>query len=487
MLDPRVAPRVPAGGTSAEAAPVVQGHGTRLSLNGATAEVPNEFEVPGRLHDDAGPGISTGHGVPGHANGHGMAGHLQNGYVVPPPRPVDGSGNEFEEEVGLINGNLDSEPDAGSGDPHLIAGNDAGARSARAPGGHIIGRTPPAGPLAAGAPSAPSAATGPAPTPPATPAITQPALGPATTVRPAAPAPVAAATTPTPPMPASPVLPPPPAHDEFAGWEAAGWDDAVRSHPLGDRRQSMPSRAPGVVERRRGVADRRSGAPERRGSAVLPSESNGHMADALAASGAYDVAPALPEPPVLARVTTPASPYGGAGQIAPARLSSQSEPPEPPPLVAPPVTRRPARPGFGNSDAPPSGSTVHEVLPRTQYRPNVPQGQMPRPDGFDEWLQNFGSAPVVRSNKVTPPPQRSTLSEGLSGGRGTLGGPATAPQRQTSSEADFFVLKPSNKKAKPARTTPRVKLSSAIFLTVLVLVLVAVAVAILVIHAHGHL
>jgi hypothetical protein len=459
-----------------------------LSLNGATPDVPNEFEVPGRLHSDGGPGISTGHGVPGHANGHGVAGHLQNGYVVPQPRAVDGSGNVVDEDVGLINANLAGEPAAGPAIPHLIGGNGGGSHVALTPGVHIIGRTPPAGPVAAVSAAAPSAAIGLAPTPPATPAITAaaltpltpaatpaitaPAPGPAAIAPAAAAAPVAVAATPAPPLPASTVLPPPPADDEFAAWEAADWDDAVRSRPLGDRRDSMPSQPPGVVERRRGVTDRRNGAPEQQASAVLPSESNVHAADTFASSGAYDMAPARPEPPV-------APPFVAPPFVAPPSVA--------PPFVAPPVTRRPARPGFGPSEAPPSGSTVHESLPRTQYRPNVQQGQMPRPDGFDEWLQNFGSAPVVRSNRVTPPQQRSTLSEGLSGGRATVGGPATAPQRKTSSEADFFVLKPSNKKAKPERTTPRVKLSSAIFLTLLVLVLVAVAVAILFIHAHGHL
>jgi len=56
----------------------------------------------------------------------------------------------------------------------------------------------------------------------------------------------------------------------------------------------------------------------------------------------------------------------------------------------------------------------------------------------------------------------------------------------SSREADFFVMKPSNKKAKTVRTAPRTKLSGFIFLFVLLVVLAAVALFIVFGHVHVH-
>lgn len=161
---------------------------------------------------------------------------------------------------------------------------------------------------------------------------------------------------------------------------------------------------------------------------------------------------------------------------------------EPDTPIAPPAvpSQRPVTPGFGKTNEPPSGSTIRQQLPRSQYRPQTPLGQMPREDGFNEWLQNFGSEPVVRTTRITPPKRAQAVEDVLSGARSTLGGPASAIPRLSLRETDFFVLRPSGRKPKPERTTPRTKLASAVFIIVLVLVLVAVAVAVLYIHAHGH-
>ncbi len=155
---------------------------------------------------------------------------------------------------------------------------------------------------------------------------------------------------------------------------------------------------------------------------------------------------------------------------------------------------RPFRPGFGKSTSAPPGSTIRAELTKSPFRQPATSSQMPRADGFDEWLESFAPvAPVPRSTKVSPPPQRlmgvaDVLSSArLSSGRGahlTPGGPAYAVPKLSPREADFFVLKPSNKRPKAVHTKPRSKLSGAIFIIVVLLVLIATAAAVLYLHVH---
>ena len=162
----------------------------------------------------------------------------------------------------------------------------------------------------------------------------------------------------------------------------------------------------------------------------------------------------------------------------------------PPSELAPAASTgsRPVNPGFGKVNAPPPGSTVREELPRSQLRPQGPLGQIPKADGFDELLQSVlkpaapnRSAPVVRPPH--PPPQRLMgVSDVLSHARTTSGGPLSAVPRMSPREADFFVMKPSPKKAKAIRTGPRTKLSAFTFVLVLLIVLAAVGVAVFYIH-----
>jgi hypothetical protein len=143
-------------------------------------------------------------------------------------------------------------------------------------------------------------------------------------------------------------------------------------------------------------------------------------------------------------------------------------------------------------NTPPPGSTVREEFPKPQLRQQGTASQLPRSDGFDEFLLSVlkpaaptRSAPVVRPPQ--PPPQRLMgVSDVLSHVRTTSGGPASAVPRMSSREADFFVMKPSNKKAKTVRTAPRTKLSGFIFLFVLLVVLAAVALFIVFGHVHVH-
>jgi hypothetical protein len=155
---------------------------------------------------------------------------------------------------------------------------------------------------------------------------------------------------------------------------------------------------------------------------------------------------------------------------------------------------RPFRPGFGKAASAPAGSTIRAELTKSPFRQPATSSQMPRADGFDEWLESFVPvAPLPRSTKVSPPPQRlmgvaDVLSSArLSSGGGahlTPGGPAYAVPRVSPREADFFVLKPSGKHQKEVRTKPRSKLSGAIFIIVVLLVLAATAVAVLYLHVH---
>jgi hypothetical protein len=282
---------------------------------------------------------------------------------------------------------------------------------------------------------------------------------------------------------------------------------AARSrNDVGDRREAEPDRRGGVErrsggDRRGGAADRRSDRADRRSGAAeqrdgeptgsnLPSglvprasvsgNAGGPGPAGHAASGGQNEGPAngdLGFDPL----NDPATLFGD-WQPPPARPAASG------PTEGPTRPTRPTRPGFGKTDEPPSGSTIHEQLPSNQYRPQVAPGQVPRADGFDEWLDSFASMPVPRTTKVTPPPQRLTgVSDVLHGARGTMGGPASATPRISSSEADFFVLKPAGRKPKPAPAQPRsrTKLSAAIFFLVLFLVLAAVAIAFFYFHAHG--
>lgn len=169
-----------------------------------------------------------------------------------------------------------------------------------------------------------------------------------------------------------------------------------------------------------------------------------------------------------------------------------------PPAIPPPAAHffaeaddggRPMNPGFGKMNAPPSGSTVHEELPKTQLRSLGTPGQMPLTDGFDELMQSImppsppnPGRPVIRPTPATPPQRLMGVSDVLSHARTTSGGPASAVPKMSSRDADFFVMKPSNKKAKAIRTAPRTKLSGFTFILILLIVLAAVAVAIFYIH-----
>jgi hypothetical protein len=130
---------------------------------------------------------------------------------------------------------------------------------------------------------------------------------------------------------------------------------------------------------------------------------------------------------------------------------------------------------------------VREHLPKTQYHPHVPPGQLPRADGFDAWLETFAADPLPRTVKVGPPHQRLMgIAEVEHRPRGTMGGPASAIPRISSSDADFFVLKASNKKPRKVRSQARAKLSATVFFLVLFLVLACAAGALLFVHAHTH-
>jgi hypothetical protein len=206
-------------------------------------------------------------------------------------------------------------------------------------------------------------------------------------------------------------------------------------------------------------------------------------------SGNPLTAPVPPSPPAIplpvahffAEPSTDASLTTDPGRSMPTSGSDGHGAPQPAPAGD---ARRPVNPGFGKVNAPPPGSTVHEELPRGSARPHGPPGQIPRPDGFDELLQSIMPAtpPAPRHTPASPPQRLMGVSDVLSGARTTAGGPASAVPRVSTRESDFFVMKPSNKKTKQARTEPRTKLSGFLFVLVLLLVLAAVAAAIFYIH-----
>jgi hypothetical protein len=229
--------------------------------------------------------------------------------------------------------------------------------------------------------------------------------------------------------------------------------------------------------------------------------SNGAASDRTVSSGVASKVPGPPGP----------APRGVAPKLVPAPDDLDFDPMQDPatllgewhlpaPVSTPGGTpaeggrERPFRPGFGKSTSAPPGSTIRAELTKSPFRQPATSSQMPRADGFDEWLESFATvAPVPRSTKVSPPPQRlmgvaDVLSSArLSSGRGahlTPGGPAYAVPKVSPREADFFVLKPSNKRPKAVHSKPRSKLSGAIFIIVVLLVLVATAAAVLYLHLH---
>lgn len=222
---------------------------------------------------------------------------------------------------------------------------------------------------------------------------------------------------------------------------------------------------------------------------------------ASAAPGAVPAPATLPAPPpgaapipMHAAANGP-SPAAGASPSGTAFRTGAPPPGESPASALAPAASnvsRPVNPGFGKMNTPPPGSTVREEFPKPQLRQQGTASQLPRSDGFDEFLLSVlkpaaptRSAPVVRPPQ--PPPQRLMgVSDVLSHVRTTSGGPASAVPRMSSREADFFVMKPSNKKAKTVRTAPRTKLSGFIFLFVLLVVLAAVALFIVFGHVHVH-
>jgi len=171
----------------------------------------------------------------------------------------------------------------------------------------------------------------------------------------------------------------------------------------------------------------------------------------------------------------------------PATLFGDWQPPAVSPVVARPAEgfKRPVTPAFGKTNAPPRGPSSHQQLPATQPRQQVAP-QLERADGFDKWLQSLDAAPLPLTTRVSPSPQALTgVAEMPQRARGTMGGPASAVPRISSSEADFFVMKPSNLRPKREQNRARSKLSTAVFFLVLLVVLVAVAVAFVYFHAHG--
>ena len=251
-----------------------------------------------------------------------------------------------------------------------------------------------------------------------------------------------------------------------------------------DRRSGLTDRRSGLADRRN-PTDRRDVKPERAGT--------GASRTMATRPGVGGPAPAAPGHAVSADThgVPPPGDLDFDPLNDPATLFAEPQPGAVSPAVSrggTPPTRAP-RPGFGKTNEPPSGSTIRERLPSNQYRPRVAPGHVPRHDGFDEWLESFGSDPIPRTTKVTPPPQGlMSVADVLHGPRGSMGGPASATPRIPSREADFFVLKPSSRKPRPASAAPpetRARLSAAIFLSILFLVLVAVAVAFLYFHAHG--
>lgn len=230
---------------------------------------------------------------------------------------------------------------------------------------------------------------------------------------------------------------------------------------------------PGVAPDRGGPATTRAGAAGRQIAPASPGLS-------LAASGSGRPLDDLPFDPMQ----DPATLLGDFDPQAPAR------PPVTPPAGMPAPGEperqaRPVRPGFDRSNTPPPGSTVRQQLPKTPFRPRT-QGQLPRGDGFDEWLESFAVDPAGRPARVVQPVQRSTKNDVATGGRATIGGPQSAPPRVSNREADFFVMKPTSKRQKPSRHTARRRLSAAVFFAILFIVLAAGTVAVLFIHAHPH-
>jgi hypothetical protein len=142
-------------------------------------------------------------------------------------------------------------------------------------------------------------------------------------------------------------------------------------------------------------------------------------------------------------------------------------------------------PGFEKSNGAPSGSTVRQVGAPSAFRQHPEPVEHPRTDGFDEWLQSISPMdPTPRLSRGNALQQRSDRAADRAGARTTAGGPRSSVPRVSSSESDFFVLKPSHKKARTEKTKPRTKLSAAVFVLVLLIVIVAVVVAFLYLHVH---
>ena len=158
-----------------------------------------------------------------------------------------------------------------------------------------------------------------------------------------------------------------------------------------------------------------------------------------------------------------------------------------------PAQARPVTPGFGDTHTAPPGSTVRSERPsnRLAAAPQNRNGQLGKLDGFEDWVSSIVSdqAPAPRSlNPPRPaqPPQRLMgVADVLSSARVTMGGPASAVPPKTTAESDFYVMRPTRKKARPDEATPkrpRAKLATSVFLFVLVAVIAAVAIAFFLLH-----